>query len=626
MLLPGALLLTLSACTPGSTNTAGTTTDATVAPPGNPTTGGSGTTGGAKSGVGQQGGDGAVAAGTHDSVVATPSAGGTLQVAVGASQTVSIAFDSSDAQLITGFAISNPTLPAGWSGPAALGCNAVSTGSGCVLNMTYAPTAAASGSLTLNYVYIDNAMVPVAPGGSVIIPYAGIAQNSIAATVAPLGQVTAPAAGGRQSVIVSFATDDGQAATNFSIAAAASPPGWSGGEAGLSCSVVSTGNGCQMVLQFAPTAAGGGTLTLPYTYQDDSGAARSGTVNIPYLASGSGSVAAMPTPAGEVAATVGGAGQQVAVSFTTNDGSTATRLQVSTDLTRLPPGWTSKAGTFSCASVAGAAGCRMQLAYAPTAIASGTLTLNYFYQDGAGAEQGGAVNIPYAATTNDSVIGSVAPAGPIVAAVGGGGQAVTVTFATDDNQPATGFQLTYDLAALPAGWTSAANGLACNAVSTAGSCQLSLLYDPGAAASGTLSLGYSYLNNALAAKTGSVDIDYRGTSDDVVIARADPSPLVVVDGTSRAVVVSFTTDDGAPASALAFTSAATSLPPGWSVVSGGGGCASISGGVPCELVLAYAPQATGVATLTFGYSYINDAGFARTGTASLLYAAVAAHP
>jgi hypothetical protein len=33
-----------------------------------------------------------------------------------------------------------------------------------------------------------------------------------------------------------------------------------------------------------------------------------------------------------------------------------------------------------------------------------------------------------------------------------------------------------------------------------------------------------------------------------------------------------------------------------------------------------------VATLTFGYSYINDAGFARTGTASLLYAAVAAHP
>jgi len=365
MLLPGALLLTLSACTPGSTNTAGTTTDATVAPPGNPTTGGSGTTGGAKSGVGQQGGDGAVAAGTHDSVVATPSAGGTLQVAVGASQTVSIAFDSSDAQLITGFAISNPTLPAGWSGPAALGCNAVSTGSGCVLNMTYAPTAAASGSLTLNYVYIDNAMVPVAPGGSVIIPYAGIAQNSIAATVAPLGQVTAPAAGGRQSVIVSFATDDGQAATNFSIAAAASPPGWSGGEAGLSCSVVSTGNGCQMVLQFAPTAAGGGTLTLPYTYQDDSGAARSGTVNIPYLASGSGSVAAMPTPAGEVAATVGGAGQQVAVSFTTNDGSTATRLQVSTDLTRLPPGWTSKAGTFSCASVAGAAGCSLRMPRRP---------------------------------------------------------------------------------------------------------------------------------------------------------------------------------------------------------------------------------------------------------------------
>jgi hypothetical protein len=625
VLVPGALLLALTGCSPGSTSTAGTTTDATTVPPVTSTTGSSGS-GGAVSGVGQQGGDGAVAPGTQDSVVATPSVGGTLQAAVGTSRTVSIAFNSSDAQLITGFAISNTALPAGWSGPAAFGCDAVSTGSGCVLNLTYTPGAAVSGTLTLDYVYIDNAMVPVAPGGTVTIPFSGIAQNSIAASVEPLGQITAPAGGGRQSVIVSFATDNGIAATGFSIAAAPLPAGWSGGEAGLSCNVVSTGNGCQLVLQFAPTAPGSGTLTVPYAYQDDSGAARSGAVNIPYMATASGSVVAVASPAGEVDATVGGGSRAVQVSFSTNDGSTATDLQVSTDLAKLPAGWTGPAGKVTCASVSGGAGCRLQLAYAPTAAAVGTLTLNYLYLDGSGAEQGGALNIPYAGTANDTVTGSVSPAGPVTAVAGDAGQGVTITFTTDDGLPATGFQVTSDLTALPAGWTSAASSLACSAISAVNTCQLSLQFDPLAAESGTLSLNYSYLNDALVAKTGSVDIAYRGTTNDVVTGRPDPAPLVVAAGTSRTVRVTFTTDDGAPASALAFTSAPTSLPAGWTVVSGAAGCASVSGAVPCELVLAYTPVSAGSGSLAIDYRYVNDAGLPGTGTATVAYAAVVAPP
>ena len=61
----------------------------------------------------------------------------------------SITFTSSDGLAITGFEISGSlgNLPAGWSGPSIFACSLVSAGSGCVLNLTYAPTAVDSGSL-----------------------------------------------------------------------------------------------------------------------------------------------------------------------------------------------------------------------------------------------------------------------------------------------------------------------------------------------------------------------------------------------------------------------------------------------------------------------------------------------
>ena len=626
-LLPGSLLLVLAACNPGSTNTAGTTTDATAPAPVT-TTGGSsaGPTGGAQSGVGQQSGDGGVAPGTDDTVVAVPSVAGTFSVATGAAQTLSVAFNSSDAQLITGFAISGTTLPAGWSGPTSLACDALGSGSGCVLNLSYAPTVAASGTLTLNYVYINNAQVPVAPGGSLTIPYAAVAQNNVVASVAPLGQVTAAKGGAAQPVIVSFATDNGIAATNLNVAGLTLPAGWSGPATGLACSIVSSGNGCQLVLGYAPQVAGSGTLSIPFTYQDDSAAVRSGAVNIPYLATASGSVVAMATPSGEVDASIGGASRAVVVGFRTNDGSTATDLHVTTDLAGLPAGWQSAATAFSCASVGGGGGCALSLAYAPKAVAGGTLSLAYYYLDGAGHEQGGAVNIPYAATTNDHVTGAPSPAGVIASVVGAGGTGITVTFTTDDGQAATSLQLTGAPGALPAGWSVATPGFACEAISSVNPCTLALNYDPPAAATGLLSLSFSYVDNALVARTGSVDISYRGTTDDVVSASADQTPLTVAVGSAGTVTLSFTTDDGQPAGPLSVAPGAGGLPPGWSVVSGAAGCASVSGAVPCTLALAYAPAAVQAGSVTVDFSYTNDAGLVKSGTAKIDYAAVAPGP
>ena len=72
------------------------------------------------------------------------------------------------------------------------------------------------------------------------------------------------------------------------------------------------------------------------------------------------------------------------------------------------------------------------------------------------------LNIAYAATTNDNVVGTASPAGQVNAIVGSGTQPVTVAFSTDDGRAATALQLTSDLSALPAGWSSAAGSFGCS--------------------------------------------------------------------------------------------------------------------------------------------------------------------
>jgi hypothetical protein len=170
----------------------------------------------------------------------------------------------------------------------------------------------------------------------------------------------------------------------------------------LTCAVVSTGNGCQLPLAFAPTAAVNGTLTLNYSYVDGSGASRSGALNIPYATTSNGTVIANVSPTGQVNAAQMGGSQSVAVTFTTDGGTSAAALGVLTDLSKLPPGWSSTATTFTCSNVSTGNGCQLQLQYAPTALAAGTLSLRYGYSDAGGMPNFGVVTIPYAATMSSA--------------------------------------------------------------------------------------------------------------------------------------------------------------------------------------------------------------------------------
>jgi len=558
--------------------------------------------------------------GTDNTVSATASVG-SVSVAVGASQTISITFTSADALPLTGFSVygSLGALPADWSAPGNLTCANVGPGSGCVLTLTFAPTAIESGTLTLDCVYVDNAGLPRTPGPCLTLTYASTASNNVVASVSPSGEVDAVIGGGKQSVTVTFTTDDGNAATALSVTglAASLPAGWSSTATGLSCAVVSTGSGCQLPLSFSPTAAGSGTLTLNYTYVDGTGAARSGALNIPYATTNNGTVITSVSPTGEVNATNMGGTQSVAVTFTTEGGMTAAGLSILTDLTKLPPGWSSSAKTFSCGSVSTGNGCQLQLSYAPTALTAGTLSLRYGYTDASGTPNFGVVNIPYAATTNDNVIGTASPSGQITAMLGSPGQPISITFTTDDGRLATALQVTSSLTTLPAGWSASAGAFSCSVVTSGTTCQLMLTYAPTGVDNGMLNLAYAYMNNAGEPKSGSVVIPYQTTTNDNVVGTANPTMLAAVTGSTNTVAVTFTTDDGNFASGLSADLSA--LPLGWTAPASSFACTSVSVGSTCQVVLTYAPTAAASGTLAFGFTYVNSAGTAKTGTVSIPY-------
>lgn len=566
-----------------------------------------------------------VITGSLNSVVATASVGGTVAVAVGANETVSIAFTSSDGLAISGFGISGnlSTLPAGWSGPGSFSCASVSIGNGCVLNLTYSPLAAAAGTLSLDCVFIDNAAMPRTPGPCVTLVYTATPQNNVVASASQTGQIVAAIGAGTASVSVNFITDNGDAATDFTLTSGLSslPSGWSSTATGLACPIVSTGSGCQLPLSFQPTTAARGTLTLNYSYTDESGAAKTGQVNIPYSTSAGGSLMAIASPSGQVSAVQMTGGQSVTVTFTTDDGKPARNIALTTDLAHLPPGWHSTSTGFSCGSAGTGNGCQLPLSYAPTALASGTLALNYAYDDSAGAARSGVLNIPYVATTNDNVVGTPSPSGQVNAVVGLGTQPVTVTFTSDDGRPATALQITGGLAALPAGWTGGGALFACSGLGSGTGCQVSLAYAPASADSGTLALSYGYKNNAGVSKLGTVNIPYRATTDDNVVGTPSQNPLAVGAGSSTPVNIVFTTDDGNLATGLSITSDLSVLPAGWSSGSGSFSCPSLSTGQGCQLSLIYAPVLADSGTLTLSFSYINDSGIAKTATAAIAYTA-----
>jgi hypothetical protein len=475
--------------------------------------------------------------GSDDVIIATPSIAGTVTAVVGGTKTLTIAFNSSDTLPITDLTVTAglSSLPTGWSGPPSVDCATVTVGSGCVLTLTYAPTATAAGTLNLGFSYTSNSgTVKI---GSIAIPYLAAEHDTVAATAAPTGQISSLLQTS-QAVTLTFTTDDGKSATSLNVSGLTTlPAGWSSPVQNFSCATVSTGSGCVLTLSFAPTVSATGTLNLTYDYVDDAGTPKTGTVSIPYAGiSGINSVIGTVSPSGQIVAVTGGS-QAVNVTFTT-DNSTATALSLTTALNSLPAGWTSTASNFACSTVVSSGNaCQLPLVYSPGSVTSGTLTLQYAYINNAGVASTGNVNIPYASTADDNVVGTVSPSGTVNAATSTT-QSVTVTFTTDDGNTGTDLSIansgTGGIGSLPAGWSvsGGASSFACDSIDTGTGCQLALSYAPTAPDTGTVTLNFSYLSNSGATKTGTVSIPYAATVAHVYVAQYGPGLSVCTGGTT----------------------------------------------------------------------------------------------
>jgi hypothetical protein len=563
-------------------------------------------------------------------VQVTRSVQGTVAVvAGGGTRTVSVAFNAPDGSTPLSLSVDTGSISAaaGWSAPARFVCAVVTTGSGCVLNLTYAPPSVDSGTLVLAYRY--RTRTGRLENGSLRIDYVATPANNISATVSPSAQVNAIAGSGSQTVAVTFNTDDGDVATSLTLGTdlASLPPGWTSASHDFECAEVSIGSGCELSLTYAPATNGSGTLVLDYGYVDNSGAPKSGSVAVAYAATSHNNVSAAAAPSGQINAVVGAGNAAVAVTFTTDDGHSATAFESTTDLASLPAGWTSTSGSLSCSEVSTGNGCQLQLSYAPSSVGAGTLTLGYAYLDNSGAAKTGSLDIHYAATSHNNLTGTVTPSGQVNATLGAGSQSVTVAFTTDDANTASNVVLTTDLTSLPGGWSSASPTFACGSASTGNGCELALTYAPVSVASGTLSLQYAYEDNSGAARTGTVAIPYAATSANTVVGTPAPSGQIAVaaGGPGQAVLVTFATDDANPASSLSVTSDLATLPAGWSSASPTFSCASVSSGTACELGLTYAPSAGGSGTLTLNFAYMNNSGTPRTGSVGIPYVATVSH-
>lgn len=253
---------------------------------------------------------------------------GIRQERAGTTKTVGVTITSSDGRTITGFALSSAggaVLPAGWSSPDSFGCQTLTTG-----------------SMTLNFQATTN--------------------DNVLAALAPSGQINATVNSGSQTVTATFATDDGNPAAGLAVTSAASalPPGWSA-PTFSSCATVSAGSACQLSWVYAPTAPGNGTITIDYSFNDDSGNPKTSSFNIPYAATANDNVVATVSPSS--VSTTSGSPAAVTSTFTTDDGFVATNLSM--DLSSLPSGWTAASNPFTCASISTGTACKLGLTYTP---------------------------------------------------------------------------------------------------------------------------------------------------------------------------------------------------------------------------------------------------------------------
>ena len=335
-----------------------------------------------------------------NTVVASAGDASELKLYAGQSRQITLSFRTSDGGSATALALVLPAggLPAGWSiGSNRRGCERVDADNLCQIALTYAPAAAEPASaVTFPYSYRNNK--GDAGTGNIAIAYGALAVNAATTALLPAGQVKG-VTGKTSTILLSFGTNDASPATDLHVETdfAALPAGWTSPATGLDCASFGLKSVCQLALSYTPaSAAPASVLAINYRYKNSSGKQQIATAAIDYSATAPNTVSASLSPAGVVRARAG-ASQQVQLTFAPSDSSPASALRLSTDVGKLPAGWSVKASTLPCATVDGSGGCGLTLSYAPVPDQpAGKLDVDYAYTDAIGRELTGRTTVRYA--------------------------------------------------------------------------------------------------------------------------------------------------------------------------------------------------------------------------------------
>ena len=220
-----------------------------------------------------------------NTVVTNQQPAGLLRGIAGRSLPVTLEFETSDGEPAASLKVSTrPTsLPAGWkSDKAEFTCAGVGRGQLCRLTLDYSPIAAEGESrFELAYSYVDSS--GASRFGTATVAYSAIRPGNVIATLDASGPLLARP-GERKEITVRFGAGDGARASALRLGTdPINIPGWSIGAGWQGCATVEGGDSCSLRLVYAPSLVlGPGTLSLPYTYVDNIGEARSGSVDIAY--------------------------------------------------------------------------------------------------------------------------------------------------------------------------------------------------------------------------------------------------------------------------------------------------------------------------------------------------------
>lgn len=314
--------------------------------------------------------------------------------ALGSSQVVPITFKASGSTPVTGVTLSG-TLPAGWttlSGSSTVSSSTASVlsagANNFVVNLVYSPTGSASSgvqsfALTATGTSGSNT---ITTGVNVNYQSTPASSNNLIASTTSLGNVGSTTSG-QQQIGVSFFTDNGTLATgvvlNATDVATLSSLGIAVSPSLNVCDGTTTSSACNVTLTYNsslnPSLTGANTLR--YTYYDQSGTSKDGTLVFNFAPATQTQMMATLSTGLPVVGTYdslapGANATPVTVSFTTNQGTGILENIAAT----LPGGWVLSSGPTLPCSVTTTPSCSATYTYQPTALTSSTsFDFNYTY-------------------------------------------------------------------------------------------------------------------------------------------------------------------------------------------------------------------------------------------------------